>query len=300
MLTGIHFLLTYTCTYECDHCFVFGSPEAEGTFTGDQISEVIDEAVKLDGVKDIYFEGGEPFLFYPLLLAGVKLAAGRDFTTGIVTNAYWALSESDAILWLKPLADAGLNYLSVSDDLFHGDDSTDRPALKAIVAARKLGVEVDSICIDQPRTERGDSIEKTKGEKVTGGGALIKGRAVEKLADQLSQFPAGDFDSCPHEDFSNPGRVHVDAYGHVHICQGVSMGNMWHTPLSRLVREYNPAQHPIAEPLNNGGPVQLAKKYGLEHQNRFADACHFCFYLRRDLIDKFPEYLAPRQIYGLK
>ena len=25
-LSGLHFLLTYRCVYECDHCFVWGSP----------------------------------------------------------------------------------------------------------------------------------------------------------------------------------------------------------------------------------------------------------------------------------
>ena len=34
MLTGIHFLLTYSCTSECDHCFLYCSPNAKGTFTG--------------------------------------------------------------------------------------------------------------------------------------------------------------------------------------------------------------------------------------------------------------------------
>jgi MoaA/NifB/PqqE/SkfB family radical SAM enzyme len=32
-LTGLHVLLTYRCTFECDHCFVWGSPNQAGTFT---------------------------------------------------------------------------------------------------------------------------------------------------------------------------------------------------------------------------------------------------------------------------
>ena len=32
-LTGLHLLLTYRCTYECDHCFAWGSPRQEGTMT---------------------------------------------------------------------------------------------------------------------------------------------------------------------------------------------------------------------------------------------------------------------------
>ena len=36
-LSGIHFLLSYCCTYECDHCFVWSSPKASGTMTLAQI-----------------------------------------------------------------------------------------------------------------------------------------------------------------------------------------------------------------------------------------------------------------------
>ena len=30
MLTGIHFILTYTCNFECDHCFLYCSPKSKG------------------------------------------------------------------------------------------------------------------------------------------------------------------------------------------------------------------------------------------------------------------------------
>ena len=46
MLTGLHFLLTYVCNSECDHCFIYSSPRASGTFTSDQIRELLDEATK--------------------------------------------------------------------------------------------------------------------------------------------------------------------------------------------------------------------------------------------------------------
>lgn len=41
MLTGIHFLLTYACNFECDHCFVYGGPRAKGTFTVGQVRDAL-------------------------------------------------------------------------------------------------------------------------------------------------------------------------------------------------------------------------------------------------------------------
>jgi molybdenum cofactor biosynthesis enzyme MoaA len=32
-LSGLHLLLTYECNFECDHCFVWGSPQNTGTMT---------------------------------------------------------------------------------------------------------------------------------------------------------------------------------------------------------------------------------------------------------------------------
>jgi MoaA/NifB/PqqE/SkfB family radical SAM enzyme len=60
-LDGLHILLTYQCTYECDHCFVWGSPRQKGTLTSEQIEQILEQA-KEAGVTSIYFEGGEPFL----------------------------------------------------------------------------------------------------------------------------------------------------------------------------------------------------------------------------------------------
>ncbi len=98
MLAGIHFLLTYMCNLECEHCFVYGSPHARGTFTLEQIERVLNEAVKIGTVERVYFEGGEPFLFYPLMIEGVRIARDKGFTTGVLTNSYWATSAKDAEL----------------------------------------------------------------------------------------------------------------------------------------------------------------------------------------------------------
>ena len=108
MLKGIHFLLTYSCNFECDHCFLYCNSNSAGTFTLKQIRTVLNEAEKIKSVESIYFEGGEPFLFYPLMLEGLKIATEKGFKTGIVTNSYWATNVEDAELWLKPIADLNI------------------------------------------------------------------------------------------------------------------------------------------------------------------------------------------------
>jgi hypothetical protein len=95
------------------------------------------------------------------------------------------------------------------------------------------------------------------------------------------------------------GRIHIDPFGNAQICQGISIGNFWETPLSELIKNYNVNSHPICGPLKRGGPLQLVKEYHVEHENKYVDECHLCYMTRLQLLDKFPQYLTPRQVYGL-
>ena len=297
MLTGIHFLLTYTCIYECDHCFLFCGLHAEGVFTIDQIREVLGEAKKLGTIESVYFEGGEPFLYYPVLNEGVRLSRENGFKTGIVTNCYWATAVEDGELWLGPLSKSGLDDISLSDDEYHNPDGGESPAKTAAKSAGNVGLPASSICIEAPViTKPSDD----KGAPVIGGGALFKGRAVEKLTKGLPTRSLEEFTACEHEELINPKRVHVDCFGHVHVCQGISIGNMWEVPLSRLTREFDAYKHPICGPLSRGGPRALAQEYSVDLKGEFVDSCHYCFEVRKALISQFPEYLAPRQVYGLE
>jgi hypothetical protein len=92
----------------------------------------------------------------------------------------------------------------------------------------------------------------------------------------------------------------VDAYGNVHLCQGLLMGNMWQTPLSRLIYNYEGESHPIAGPIIRGGLVELVKKYNFEPKEGYVDACHLCYMCRRSLLEKFPLYLGPKCVYGFE
>ncbi|TVM33105.1 hypothetical protein DQK91_13165 [Oceanidesulfovibrio marinus] len=296
VVTGIHILLTYACTHECDHCFLYCSPRAKGVMTAAQVRAVLDEAKKIGTVEWIFFEGGEPSLYYPLLLEGVRQARNRGFQVGIVSNAFGAVSDEDAELWLKPLAELGVSSLSLSDDAFHyGEERS--PARRALEAAQRLGIPVSTIAIEKPFVEAAPGQGQDKGAPVIGGGAMFKGRAADTLTEDLPRRPYQEFTACTHEELVEPKRLHVDPFGHVHICQGVSMGNMWERPLSDLVAEYEAGAHPICGPLVEGGPALLADRYGVELDD-CVDECHCCFLARRALLDSFPEHLAPRQVYG--
>jgi hypothetical protein len=277
MLTGIHFILTYSCNFECDHCFVYCSPRAQGTFTISQVARALNEARKIDTVEWIFFEGGEPLLYFPLLKESIRRASELGFKVGIVTNAYAASSQEDAELWLKPLADSGLSFLNISNDAFHYGGEAENPATVVQASPDAAG----------------------KGLPVVGGGAMFRGRAADTLTGDLPRRPWDGLCECPYEDLESPSRVHVDSYGNVQICQGISIGNMWQTPLSEIILNYRPDSHPICGPLLRGGPTELARELGIAPEPGYVDECHLCYSARKAVIDEFPDQLGPRQVYGL-
>jgi MoaA/NifB/PqqE/SkfB family radical SAM enzyme len=54
-LSGLHLLLTYQCTFECDHCFVWGSPWQSGTMTTRDVRRILHEAADVGTVESILF-----------------------------------------------------------------------------------------------------------------------------------------------------------------------------------------------------------------------------------------------------
>ncbi len=296
-IKGLHLLLTYKCMYECDHCFVYSSPDSSGVMKISDIREILKQARHIKSVKTIYFEGGEPFLYYPTMLWGLQKAKEAGYKTGIVTNAYWATSVDDAKEWLKPLSKCGVDDLSISYDAFHYGEETENLAEYATEAARQLKFPVGNITIEDPKKYL--TCLEWGGKPVTGGAVLFKGRAVEKLVEGLPRKPWNKFDRCSQEDFTNQTRVHIDPLGYVHVCQGITIGNMKKNHLGELFGNFRSPDHPICGPIAKGGPAELVRKYRVEHEESYVDECHLCYNIRLKLRDRFPEILAPNQMYGV-
>jgi len=98
---------------------------------------------------------------------------------------------------VKPLSEAGLTYLRISNDTFHYGERTDNPASIVHSVAQKLGIDTSPICIEPPAIVSHDSGEGNRGQPVVGGGATFRGRAADKLAKELGVGPeAGYVDEC--------------------------------------------------------------------------------------------------------
>ena len=296
-LKGVHFLLTYRCDLECDHCFVWGSPKAKGVFTFKQIRNILTEAKKLETVNHVAIEGGEPFLYYPIMVKTVREAVNLGFRVAVLSNCFWATCPEDAVEWLLPIAETKNIELSLSSDLYHGESWEIEEVKNAAKAAKALNIKTSVIAVKHPNIEA-SCPKEIEGAKVDLWGLMYKGRAFLKLTEKASKTSWHEFTKCPYENFVKQERVHVDPLGYVHVCQGISIGNAWKKPFSKIIEEYAPSENPILEPLVRGGPAALVEKFSLPHDEVYADACHLCSAARLMLRNKYPDILVPDQMYG--
>jgi hypothetical protein len=260
------------------------------------IRYILNEAEEVGTVKWIYFEGGEPFLYYPVLVKGIQMAASKGFQVGVVSNSYWATSVEDALEYLTPMVGL-IQDLSVSSDLYHWNERDSMRAENAEAAADQLGIPIGFISIAQPEDVKANSALGTLPEGESS--VMYRGRAAEKLADKAVKQPWDTYTQCPYEDLQEPGRLHLDPLGNLHICQGISLGNLFQRPLKEICEAYDPEKPPITGPLLGGGPAALVERYKLPHVTEYADACHLCCESCQLLRTRYPEILLPDQMYGI-
>ncbi len=308
---GIHLLVTYRCTYTCEHCFVWGSPDAEPTMTLAQITGIIDQAAAL-GVTHVYFEGGEPTLAYPVVLATARRARERGLDVGMVSNCYWATSPDDAEAWLAPFAELGLADLSLSSYAYFVEDANEEHLRNAVLAAQGLGIPTSVLEVGAPADIGVPGACSGEVDEI-----MHKGRAAVVLAPGRASRPPESLTTCPHEDFADPGRAHVGPDGELQVCQGISAGNVFtggdgppdrerpaapHPDgLRRVLDAYDPCTRPVVREIVAGGPWALAQAVAhTPHHRLYADECHLCYEVRAALraTGRHPAVIAPGQCYA--
>jgi len=310
-LEAIHFLVTYRCTYACDHCFVWGSPDAEDTMTLAQLASVIDQGADM-GLTGVYFEGGEPTLAYPIVLAAAKRARERGLDVGVVSNCFWATTVTDAAVWLAPFAELGIADLSLSSYAYFVEDANEDSLRNAVLAARELDIPVSVLEVGAPA-----DIGVPGACSGDVGEVMFKGRAAVALAPERASRPPESLVTCPFEDFTDPGRAHVGPDGELQVCQGISAGNVFAAGdgppapedlaaprpdgLRRVLDTYDPRARPVVREILAGGPWALARASGhTPRRSRYADECHLCYEVRAALrsAGRYPEVVTPGQCYA--
>jgi hypothetical protein len=278
-LTGIHFLISYGCPAECDHCFIWGNPRRDSGMTLERIDQFLNQIMAVGTIASVCAEGGESFTRYPALLHLMRRGTELGLGVSALTNAFWVESREMATSRIDELIAAGMSSLGVSTDEWH-----------------QKHIPVEKVDLLLAVCEAAGLSASRMESKIEG--VMFRGRAAEWLAPGRPTKPAEEMTACPHEQLGAPSRAHLDCYGRLHLCQGLAIGD---GSLRQAIEEYDPARHPIVRLLLNGGPIALARfaaDLGFEMAPRYVDDCHLCYRAREFLRPRYPELLGPDEMYG--
>lgn len=136
-------VLTSRCNALCTHCTTSCGPRVKQYLSDEDIARVMSEAAGIeDGVPlRFHLTGGEPFLDFERLLNTVSIGARLKGSVSVVTNAFWAKSESVARDKLEALQATGLSLMGVSVSRFHQQYVPLENARIALKTAADLGLE---------------------------------------------------------------------------------------------------------------------------------------------------------------
>lgn len=279
-LSGLHFLITYGCSAECAHCFLWGSPARFAAMGADQIDDFLQQTVAVGTIKEVCAEGGESFTRYDVLLHFLRQATALGLKASALTNASWVRSRRQAEQQIAELMGAGLANLGISTDQWH----------QQFIPVSRVDTLLE-VCsaAGLPAARMETTIE----------GVMFRGRAAARLAAAHATRRPEELTACPHEKLDAPSRCHLDCYGLLHLCQGLTLGPL---PITQALAAYDPAGHPIVRLLFDGGPLALARfaaGFGFALAPHYADACHLCYLAREFLRPRFPDLLGPDEMYGL-
>ncbi len=298
MITKLNILITYNCSLRCKHCYVFSDQRAVVKISLSQISQILNEGRKLPGIKWIYFGGGEPFTQYPLLLKAIHRARKLDYAVGVETNGYFARTVEAGVRFLRPLAQMGVKDIRISNDYLHYKNPHSSPAKSALIAAHNLWIPTTLVRITLPERYEAPTNEEDPSQRILDTRLMFTGRAVEFLLEGLPTSNWHTFTSCPRTDLTDPEEVFIDTYGFVQLCPGFAIGNAWEAPLHEIIQNFDLQSHTILRLLNSRGPSGLMENFAIHPETEYVSTCHCCYSIRRDLIDQYPDWFAPRQVYG--
>jgi hypothetical protein len=303
-------ILSYRCHTACKHCLYNCGPgwEKEPMST-ETLREALQAITTWPRAPQVHFTGGEPFLFFPLLLEGVKRATQLGITSYVETSAQWCLDSNEAAQRFQTLREAGLQAVLISCSPFHAETIPPLRTLEAVHAALEVfGSEgvilylpdflrvIQAFDLDRPtplsRYEERYGVEGARRILWQGYSIISGGRSGYELGHIAPRRAAEAFSQADCAlDILYAHHSHLDLYGNYisGFCGGLSVGD-WHD-LPQLRLDFSEGRYPaLVEILVERGP------YGLLELARatsgyqplpagYAGKCHLCVDVRHRLFD---------------
>ncbi len=313
-------ILSYRCVSGCKHCIYNCGPGwGLESMPAELLWQALETVAGWSPRPQVHLTGGEPFLHYPVLLEGVRIAAELGVTVYLETSAAWCVDETKTRARFAELQEAGLAAVLISCSPYHAEKIPPIRTVQAVRAA--LGVfGPRGVIVYQPEflqlvqefgLEQPTMLDRYRERYGAEGarqilwgayGIISGGRAGYKLGHLVDPQPVEAFsgENCGG-DILFAQHSHMDLYGNYipAFCGGMVAAD-WRAedPLARPYPE-------VVELCIEQGPYGLFEMAHGTYDYRplpggYAGKCHLCVDVRWHLVrvkgDDYPE-LRPAGFY---
>lgn len=119
LFDALSILLTDRCNASCDICCLNCSPRGKRTLAPEKVRKAIRQAGETEGMEEIRFTGGEPFLYGEKLADCAAWAKENGLRSVVHTNGFWGADPQKAAARTKELKKAGVYKIHFSADPYH-------------------------------------------------------------------------------------------------------------------------------------------------------------------------------------
>jgi len=319
-LAGV--MLSYRCTIACRHCLFACKPGNPNAVMS--VSDAVTCTVEFSKLNRIvHLSGGEPFMFYDVLLSAARESSKRGFPPHMVqTNCSWCSSDEMVERRFGELRDIGMLGMYFSADPYHQEFVPAERVRRAIrIATDIFGADnivgSGSAVLKNPDELEGIARDEGRlGERVRSVPPRMVGRAFFALSQYLDERPIPQLvrdriwgaqwgtENCAIDfDPDTMMEVHGDPYGNLQTNCGVILGNIRDADISEVMTKDYILRHPIAGILATEGPegpfslLKLAEEKGYRRREGYAQKCAMCFEVRSFLRPHYPQFFGPAEIY---
>ena len=303
-------ILTYRCHSGCKHCLYNCGPRwGKEAMSPQTLRQALEAVTIWPRTPQVHLTGGEPFLHFPLLLEGARLATELGIACYVETSAGWCTDEAEAVERFAALRQAGLQAILISCSPFHAERIPPARTMRAVRAAldvfgaRRVTVYLPNFLeivqhfdVERPtplsRYEEELGIEGARRVLWEGYGIISGGRSGYELGHLVPRRPVVAFThaNCAGE-ILHAHHSHFDLYGSFisGFCGGLTVGD-WHE-LPQVLADFQAGCYPpLVEALIERGPYGLfelaQEEYGYQPMlEGYTGKCHLCVDVRRHLVE---------------
>lgn len=257
-ITSIGLVLGYKCNIRCRHCLWGDTLDDKTQMAGADACDYIDQAVKLGGIREVGFTGGESFLFRTAMKEAMGHAdKNYALPSFICTNSSWAKTREQALSILEGYYELGLHRLQLSIDDYHQEWVPLERVKYAVEAAIEFGIKCKMVCIvDESTKSKDDYIELLQ---------VVRNELVEFLefpvtptgyaAERIKTSDLPSVQGIPSDTCTMLSVVNILPDGSVTLCCGapfsmssLTAGNLKERPLKEIIEEaqWNPVFNALA------------------------------------------------------